>query len=122
MGQVLMIQFVLLIIVKPILDVVVYLAASPKIIKKKEKFLLEYFDGKILTVAFAGFVPATISVYLSYDQKLFSTVGETVAQITAFFMFTVLFIYLPIVMAWSLSRDQNQLRDVVFKKRYGRTI
>lgn len=112
----------LLLTVKPVLDVVVYLAASPKIIKKKEKFLLEYFDGKILTVAFAGFVPATISVYLSYDQKLFSTVGETVAQITAFFMFTVLFIYLPIVLAWSLSRDQNQLRDVVFKKRYGRTI
>ena len=82
----------------------------------------ENFDGKLLTMAFAGYIPATISVFLSYDQALFTTSGEIISQIAAFFMFLVLFAYLPLVLIWSLTRNHYQLQDKAFKMRYGRTI
>ena len=76
----------------------------------------------MLKIAFMGYIPATISVYLSWDHTLFTTSGEVISQMTALLMFAVLFVYIPAVFGWSLAQSPTGLDDVVFRQRYGLTI
>ena len=61
----LMIQFLIILILKPLADFVVVMVGSKKLFDAKQNFLEKYAEGKILQMAFAGYIPATISVFLS---------------------------------------------------------
>lgn len=79
------------------------MTGSKKLLRYRAKFHSWYVDGKMTTMGHAGYMPAIVSVFLSYDHPLFTTSGEIISQITAFLTFLLIFVFLPIVNVWSLG-------------------
>ena len=61
----LLIQLAIILFFKPLTDFAVVVSGNNRLMFAKERFHQKYTDGKIIQMAFAGYIPASIGVFLS---------------------------------------------------------
>ena len=111
--------FVLIYYFKLLLNLALKPIKNKKVQKLRSKYSKSLFFSEILSIVMEGYIEFLIAQYLNLSLPLDSKTGEVISLIFTFSTMFLTWIFVPVVIFWTMAQSEDTLREKSFQEKWG---